>query len=112
MKCRINKYPAYVLEESFDYVLYNIIDKWKENIDIELNTNCIRRAILNQHLKYKDTYLKYFQFCTLEKRFYTYETLDIKVSAYCGLCRHEVDLVEHMWLYCEHTNDFWNKLET
>ena len=50
------------MKNSYDHVLYNKADKWNEDVDIELSKICIGRSFLNQHLKYKDTYLKYIQF--------------------------------------------------
>ena len=98
------------MNDSYDHLLYNIIvDKWNENAEIELSTICIGRSFLNHHLKYKDTYLKY----TLHKRFYTNEKLHkmgIKESNLCGMFRLEVDSVEHMLLFGEHSKKLGNEV--
>ena len=44
---------------------HNIVEKWIENLDIEVETISVGRSFMKHHTKYKDTYLKYAQFRTL-----------------------------------------------
>ena len=47
----------------------------------------------------------------LHNRFYNNEKrekLGIKDSILCGMCRLEVDSVEHMLLYCIYSKELWN----
>ena len=75
------------------------MDKWKKCTDIEIETINLGRSFLRHHMKYKGTYLKYIQFCTLHKRFYTSTKLSkmgIKESVSCGICK----IVERMLFKC------------
>ena len=36
--------------------------------------------------------------------------MGIKNSNLCGMCRLEVDSVEHMLLYCEYTKKLWKEI--
>ena len=39
------------MKDSFDYVLHNIVDKYKGNIDVELKTISIGRSFTRNHMK-------------------------------------------------------------
>ena len=77
-------------------------------MDIELETIILGRSFMKHHAKYKDTYLKYIQFRTLHKRFYTHEKLHkIKRANICSICRNEVDSVEHMFFNSEVSKELY-----
>ena len=103
------------MKESFDHVLYNICDRWRETRGTDWGTICFSRSFTRHDLYTKDTYLKYIQFRTLHKRFYTSEKLfkiGTKNSDVCGMCHKEVDSVEYMILYCDCTNNLGNSIES
>lgn len=60
-----------------EHVLDNIVLQWKENLHTEMETSSLGICFMKHHLRYKDTYLKYIQFCTLHHRFYTNETFKL-----------------------------------
>ena len=89
------------MKDSFEHVLDNTMAKWKDNMEINVETISVGRSFMKHHMKYKDTYLKYIQFQTLRHRFFTNEKLfkmGSKSSKLCGLCHTEIDSVEHMLL--------------
>ena len=58
-------------------------------------------------------YLKYIQFRTLHKQFYTNEKLykmGIKASALCTFCDDENDSVEHMLIKCRVVRELWSEV--
>ena len=44
---------------SFKHVLENTIVKWKDNEEVEIEAISLGRSFMTNHIKYKDTYLKY-----------------------------------------------------
>ena len=56
------------IKDSNDHVFDNIVSKWKEKSNVEIETNSVSRSLyvclsfLKHHIKYKDTYQKYLQF--------------------------------------------------
>ena len=83
------------MKDSFDPILYNIVVKRKENIEIEFDMIIPSYPLMKHHTQCKDTYLKYIQFCTLPKRFYIndkHHKVGIKESEICGLCKIEIEL--------------------
>ena len=59
------------MKDSHEHALDNIVTKWKETMDTEMETIRLGRSFMKPHLKYKDTYLKYIQFRTLHNISYT-----------------------------------------
>ena len=103
------------MKESFDHVLFNISERWSDKTGSDWGTITFSRSFIKHDSYFKDTYLKYIQFRTLHKRFYTNEKLfkmGIKNSELCGMCHKEVDSVEHMLLYCECTKNLWSLVES
>ena len=81
----------------------NIVVKWNEKTDMEMETISVGRSFIKHHINYKDTYLKYIQFRTLHHRFFTNDQLfvmGIKQTNICGMCNEVEDSIEHMFLEC------------
>ena len=75
---------------------------------MEIETVRVSRSLLEHHIKYEDTYLKYLKFRTLHHRFYTNDKLlriGIKQSSTCGICKIKGNSVEHMLLHCSYSSD-------
>ena len=61
-----------------------------------------------------DIYLRYIQFRTLHRRFYTDNILHkmkIKPSPVCGHCREVEDSNEHMLVSCSESQKLWREVE-
>ena len=100
-----------MIKDSNDTVLDNIVNKWSEKSELEMESICISRSFIKHHTVYKDTYLKYIQFRTLHHRFFTNDILfciGIKPSNICGMCNMEIDSNEHMFLECIHSIRVWS----
>ena len=89
-------------------------NKWNEKMNLEFTTFAIRRSF-NKISIIEDMYLRYIQFRTLHRRFYTNNILykiGIKDSEICGLCKGEKDSNEHMLILCDISNALWSNVET
>ena len=64
-----------MIKDSNDTVLDNIVNKWSEKSELEMESICISRSFIKHHTVYKDTYLKYIQFRTLHHRFFPNDIL-------------------------------------
>ena len=61
-----------------------------------------------------DIYLRYIQFRTLHRRFYTNDILykiKLKDSSLCEMCKDEPDSIEHMLITCSKTQSLWREVE-
>ena len=63
------------MKGSNEHILDNICDSWKEKSGPELCNFTLSTSFSLHHTEYQDTYLKYIQFKTLHKRFYTHDKL-------------------------------------
>ena len=62
-----------------------------------------------------DVYLRYIQFRTLHRRFYTNDILfkmKIKNSSLCEMCNIEEDSIEHMLITCPKSDKLWRDVES
>ena len=85
----------------------------KRALTLKLKQQVLPDDFVKHQTKYKDTWLKYIQSCTLHKRFYTNERLykkGIKDSGVCGICKKEIDSVEHILLNCEVSKMLWSEM--
>ena len=96
---------------------HNILDglsqKWREKADLELTSFLLRKSF-RFIPKIDDIYLRYIQYRTLHRRFYTSNVLckiGIKDTDICNICKTEVDSNEHMLLFCEESNSLWKNTE-
>ena len=99
-----------LLKGANTHILDNIITVWNKDSEYNLCTNDLSTSFNLHHANYGDTYLKYIQFRTLHKRFYTNEKLfkmGIKTSSQCTFCKDETDSVEHMFIKCRIVRDLW-----
>ena len=99
-----------LLKGTNTHIIDNISDIWEQKCEIHLATFEICTSFNLHHACYSDTYLKYIQFRTIHKRFYTNDKLfkmGIKKSPNCSLCSIEVDSVEHMLFDCPVSRDLW-----
>ena len=95
-------------------MLDTAVAKWCANTNFDFNSFDLSRSFQKHHIIYKDTYLKYIQFCTLHHRFFTNEKLfkiGIKKSNVCGFCKDQVDSIEHIFLQCEVSIDLWGNIQ-
>ena len=63
---------------------------------------------------FDDIYLRYIQFRTLHRRFYTNNILfkmRIKDSPLCNLCNEHDDSNEHMLIECDNVKSLWLEVE-
>ena len=91
------------LKGSNEHILDNICESWKERSGPEFCNFSLSTSFSLHHAMYQNTYLKYIQFSTLHKRFYTNEKLykmGIKESSICSMCTVSEDSVEHMLINC------------
>ena len=102
-----------LLKGSNTHILDKIVSTWNKNTVRNICNHDLSTSFNLHQATYKDTYLKYIQFCTLHKRFYTKEKLykmGIKTSALCTFCNTENDSVEHMLIECNIIKDLWGEV--
>ena len=60
-----------------------------------------------------DMYLRYVQFRTPHRRFYTnvLHKIGNKDSEQCNLCQNSAELNEHKIIGCDVSDDLWNSIE-
>ena len=83
-------------------ILLETSNKWNEKMNLNLSSFSIGRSFRKITI-IDDTYLRYIQFRTLHRRFYTNDILHkigIKDSDMCSLCKKEKDSNEHMLIQC------------
>ena len=106
-----NLYRA--LQHQGNHILGEVSGKWEDKLRIHISPTEISRSFAFHHRTYKDCYLKYTQFRTLHRRFYTNDKLfkmGKKQSNLCTFCKTSLDNVEHMLLYCPIIIELWDKV--
>ena len=102
-----------LLKGANTHILNNIVSTWNKNTVHNLYNHDLSTSLNLHQAYYKDTYLKYIQFRTLHKRFYTNEKLykmGIEASALCSFCNAENDSVEHMLIECNITKELSSEI--
>ena len=95
-------------------ILVETSDKWNEKMELSISSLSMGRSF-KKILIIDDTYLRYIQFRTLHRRFYTNNVLHkigITDSDICGLCKKEKDSNEHMLIQCEVSNEIWTQVQS
>ena len=95
-------------------ILVETSNKWNEKMELSISSLSMGRSFRKITI-IDDTYLKYIQFRTLHRRFYTNNVLHkigIKDSDICGLCKKEKDSNEHMLIQCEVSNAIWTQVQS
>ena len=95
-------------------ILTETSDKWNEKINLNITTFTVGRSF-NKISIIDDIYLRYIQFRTLHRTFYTNNILHkigIKDSEICSLCNRENDSNEHMLILCDVSNALWSSGES
>ena len=103
-----------ILKKKGNQIIGEIHHKWEEKTTLRLDNIDITRSFVYHNSIFTDCYLKYTQFRTLHRRFYTNDKLfkmGIKKSDRCIFCLEESDSVGHMLLRCEKIKTFWNRIE-
>ena len=96
-----------------EQIIETAVKKWSEKIELDICSFSMRKSfIINS--KIDDIYLRYIQFRTLHRRFFTNNLLlkmGIKESSICNLCNREEDSNEHMLINCQVSSNLWNSVE-
>ena len=95
-------------------ILLETSDKWNEKMNLSISSFSIGRSF-KKISTIDDTYLRYIQFRTLHRSFYTNNILHkigIKDSEMCSLCKTEKDSNEHMLILCEVSNLIWTQVQS
>ena len=96
-------------------ILQEISVKLGEKIQTNLCSIDFSKSFTFHHSLFTDCYLKYTQFRTLHRRFYTNDKLykmGIKTTSLCAFCKIQQDSVEHMLLYCPIITELWKKVNS
>ena len=95
----------------------SIIDKacakWNDKIGETTSTFEFRKSFSKSSM-FDDIYLRYIQFRTLHRRFFTNNILHkmrIKDSPLCNFCVQKEDSNEHMLIECEIVQTLWHNIE-
>ena len=102
-----------VLNKKGNQIIGEVQHKWFEKIYLQFDTMEISKSFAFHNSLFKDCYLKYTQFRTLHRRFYTNEKLfkmGIKTCDKCIFCKVETDSVEHMILRCQTIANLWDRV--
>ena len=95
-------------------ILVETSDKWNGKMNRSISSFAIGRSF-KKISTIDDTYLRYIQFRTLHRRFYTNNILQkigIKDSELCSLCKTEKYSNEHMLILCEVSNLIWTQVQS
>ena len=96
-----------------DNIITNACTKWSDKISSRIDFFSMRKSF-NKIQMVDDVYLRYIQFRTLHRRFYTNDKLfkmKIKESSLCDMCKIDEDSVEHMLIKCSKSRILWRDVE-
>ena len=94
-------------------IIENACEKWSGKITSRIEVFSMRKSFSKLNLV-DDIYLRYIQFRTLHRRFYTNNILHkmkIKPSPLCEMCNTEDDSNEHMFINCTISQQLWREVE-
>ena len=95
-------------------IIENAVTKWKEKTELEISSFSMSKSFISNS-KIDDIYLRYIQFRTLHRIFFTNNILlkmGIKDSSICNLCNREEDSNEHMFINCQISTRLWIRVES
>ena len=84
-----------------------------KKIDFQLDVFSLKKSFSKIKM-FDDVYLRYIQFRTLHRRFFTNNILfkmKQKSSILCNFCKNESDSNEHMFLSCAVIRQLWRDVE-
>ena len=88
-------------------------EKWNAILNIEINENTWKDIFTVAFRTIQDNHYKWFQYWTIQRILGTHALLykqTISDNSQCRLCHSEVETIEHLFLFCRISNDFWRKL--
>ena len=94
-------------------IIENACEKWSEKITNRIEIFSMRKSFIKINLV-DDINLRYIQFRTLHRRFYTNNILfkmKIKPSPICEMCNTDEDSNEHMFINCTVAQEIWREVE-
>ena len=94
-------------------IIANACEKWSDRLTTRKETFSMRKSFIKINLV-DDVYLRYIQFRTLHRRFYTNDILykiKSKDSSLCEICNDEMYSIEHMLITCSKTQHLWREVE-
>ena len=94
-------------------IIEKACDKWSEKIENRISPFSMRKSF-SKNTMIEDIYLRYIQFRTLHRRFYTNNILfkcKLKPTSLCEMCNLEMDSNEHMLINCTISQQLWSEVE-
>ena len=94
-------------------IIEKACDKWSEKIENRISPFAMRKSF-SKITMVEDIYLRYIQFRTLHRRFYTNNILfkcKLKPTSLCDMCNSEMDSNEHMLINCRISQQLWSEVK-
>ena len=91
----------------------NACYKWNEKLTSQIEVFLFKKSFSRIKM-FDDVYLRYIQFRTLRRCFFTNNILfkmNQKTSNLCDFCQIEEDSNEHMLMHCEVVKKIWRNIE-
>ena len=95
-------------------IIENACSKWNAKVGIVTETFVFKKSFSKINM-FDDIYLRYIQFRTLHRRFFTNNILfkmRIKYSPLCIFCQEFEDSNEHMLIECDKVKSLWTEVES
>ena len=94
-------------------IIENAVSKWNSKVGNIMVHYDLKKSFSKISM-FDDIYLRYIQFRTLHRRFYTNNILfkmRIKDSPLCNFCNEHDDSNEHMLIECDNVKSLWLEVE-
>ena len=95
-------------------IIEKVCTKWNEKVGDVTETFDFKRSFSKINM-FDDIYLRYIQFRTFHRRFFTNNILfkmRIKDSPLCNFCLESEDSNEHMLIECDKIRSLWTEVES
>ena len=95
-------------------IIENVCSKWNAKVGNITETFDFKKSFSKINM-FDDIYLRYIQFRTLHRRFFTNNILfKIRIKDYplCNFCQESEDSNEHMLIECENVKSLWTEVES